>query len=62
VSIALLFAIIALSFLRSVYTFVKIYNEYKADPEHNKYANIKMRNEDYFSTKGEQPLPSERDN
>jgi hypothetical protein len=60
VGIALIFAIIFLSFVRTVYTFYRIYREYYPDFS-NKYASIKTRNEDYFSMKGDEPLPSERE-
>jgi hypothetical protein len=43
VGIALLFAIICLSFVRTVYTFYRIYREYNPDLD-NKYASIKARN------------------
>lgn len=61
VGVALLFAIIFLSALRTLYTFIKIYREYDPDLENNKRTSFKMRNEDYFSVKGDEPLPSERD-
>jgi ABC-type transport system involved in multi-copper enzyme maturation permease subunit len=61
VGIALLFAIILLSFIRTIYTFMRIYKEYNPDPDHNKYASIKTRNEDYFTINGDHPPTSERD-
>ncbi len=60
VGIALLFAILLLSFIRSLYTFSRIYREYHPSPA-KKYDSIKNRNELFFDMKGEEPLPSERD-
>jgi len=44
VGIALIFAIILLSFMRTIYTFWKIYSEYNIGRAISKYANIKTRN------------------
>jgi hypothetical protein len=57
VGIALLFAIILLSFIRSIYTLYRIHKEYHPNPA-NKYASIKARNELFFDIKGDEVLPS----
>jgi hypothetical protein len=56
VGIAFIFAIIFLSFVRTLYIYKEYYPNFS-----NKYASTKTRNEDYFSIKGDEPLPSERE-
>jgi hypothetical protein len=62
--VAFLFGIIALSFIRSIYTAFRIYLEYdNTEPENGKRSNVnpQTRNDKYYASEIEEKVPTEQE-